>query len=70
MRAAWRREGVRPRWRNCRCRRASSRRGDEDEDSDYEPAETFNHLDVPAALSHFSYSVSQGRKLLCDIQGV
>ena len=46
--------------------------GDEDEESDedYEPAETFNHLDVPAALSHFSYSVSQGRKLLCDIQGV
>ena len=43
--------------------------GDEDEDSDCEPAETFNHLDVPAALSHFSYSVSQGRKLLCDIQG-
>ena len=44
--------------------------GDEDEDSDYEPTETFSHLDVPAALSHFSYSVSQGRKLLCDIQGV
>ena len=45
--------------------------GDEDEESDedYEPAETLNHLDVPAALSHFSYSVSQGRKLLCDIQG-
>ena len=46
--------------------------GDEDEESDddYAPAETLNHLDVPAALSHFSYSVSQGRKLLCDIQGV
>ena len=44
--------------------------GDEDEDSDCEPAETFNHLDVPAALSHFSFSVSHGRKLLCDIQGV
>ena len=45
--------------------------GDEDlsSDEEYEPAETFNHLDVPAALSHFSYSVSQGRKLLCDIQG-
>ena len=38
-------------------------------DEEYEPAETLNHLDVPAALSHFSYSVSQGRKLLCDIQG-
>ena len=46
--------------------------GDEElsSDEEYEPAETFNHLDVPAALSHFSYSVSQGRKLLCDIQGV
>ena len=40
--------------------------GDEDEDSDdYEPAETFNHLDVPAALSHFSYSVSRRAGSFC-----
>jgi len=43
---------------------------DDDDDDDAAPAPSGpTPLDVPQALSHFSFSRSQGRTLLCDIQG-